>query len=288
MISERDYLRIERAIEYLAHHAHDQPRLQQVAARVGLSEYHFQRLFRRWAGVSPKRFLQYLTAERARVLLQSSRSVLDAAFDTGLSSPGRLHDLMIAIHAATPGDIKARGAGLTIDYGIHASPFGECLIALTERGICALEFLSPLGRTQALARLKASWSAASFREQPSATQSIAQRLFARRSNARTPLHLLVRGTNFQVKVWEALLRIPSGHVASYEDVAGVLGAPHATRAVASAVAQNSIAFLIPCHRVIRKTGAFGDYRWGAKRKQALLAWEAARFPRPQGESKSSG
>jgi AraC family transcriptional regulator of adaptative response/methylated-DNA-[protein]-cysteine methyltransferase len=280
MISERDYLRIERAIEYLAHYAHDQPRLEQVAARVGLSGFHFQRLFRRWAGVSPKRFLQYLTAERARVLLQSSRSVLDAAFDAGLSSPGRLHDLMIAIHAATPGDVKARGAGLIIHFGIHASPFGECLIAVTERGICALEFLSPLGRTQALTRLKASWNAASFRELPSATQSIAERLFIRRSNARTPLHLLVRGTNFQVKVWEALLRIPLGRVASYEDVAHSLDAPRATRAVASAVAQNPIGFLIPCHRVIRKTGAFGEYRWGAARKQALLGWEAARSAPP--------
>lgn len=279
-MADRDYARIEQAIRYLAQHAHDQPRLEQVAARVGLSAYHFQRLFRRWAGVSPKRFLQYLTAERARVLLQSSRSVLDAAFDTGLSSSGRLHDLMIAIHAATPGEVKSQGDGLRIDYGIHASPFGECLIALTERGICALEFLSPLGRTRALARLKASWSAASFREQPSATQPIVQRLFARRSNARTPLHLLVRGTNFQVKVWDALLRIPPGRVASYEDVARLLGAPRATRAVASAVARNPIGFLIPCHRVIRKTGAFGEYRWGATRKQALLAWEAARFAPP--------
>jgi len=280
MTTDRDYLRIERAIRYLARHVHEQPRLEQVAAQVGLSGYHFQRLFRRWAGVSPKRFLQYLTAERARVLLQSSRSVLDASFEAGLSGAGRLHDLLVAIHAATPGEVKAEGAGLNIDYGIHASPFGDCLIATTERGICGLEFLAPLGNKNALARLKQAWSAASFRERPNATRPVARRLFGLRADARMPVQLLVRGTNFQIKVWEALLRIPPGYVASYEDVARLLGTPNATRAVASAVARNPVGFLIPCHRVIRKTGVVGEYRWGATRKQALLAWEAARFAPP--------
>jgi len=273
-MENRDYQRIERAIRYLVERARVQPSLAQVAAHVGLSEYHFQRLFRRWAGVSPKRFVQYLTAEHARASLHASRSVLDAALDAGLSGTGRLHDLMVALHAATPGDIKSRGAGLSIQYGIHASPFGECLIALTERGVCALEFLPPHGDRAALAHLRAAWSAANLREQPSVTRPVLERLFADRRAARTPPQLLVRGTNFQIKVWEALLRIPRGRVAAYEDVARAIGLPSATRAVASAVANNSIAWLIPCHRVIRKSGAIGEYRWGAMRKRAMLAWEA--------------
>ncbi len=278
MTFNRDYQRVERAIQFLSQHVREQPRLEQVAAEIGLSEYHFQRLFRRWAGISPKRFLQYLTAEQACELLRSSRSVLDAAFDAGLSGTGRLHDLMIAMHAATPAEVKSRGAGLAIHYGIHPSPFGECLIAVTERGICALEFLSPLTRAQSIANLKASWTAANVRESPRMTRAIVERLYEPRSK-RTPPPIYVAGTNFQIRVWEALLRIPPGCIAAYEDVARLLGVPRATRAVASAVARNPVALLIPCHRVIRKTGAFGDYRWGTARKQALLAWESAR-PRP--------
>jgi AraC family transcriptional regulator of adaptative response/methylated-DNA-[protein]-cysteine methyltransferase len=274
-MSQRDYQRIERAIHYLALRRQEQPRLEQVAAHVGLSAFHFQRLFRRWAGISPKRFLQYLTAERARELLLSSRSVLDATFETGLSGAGRLHDLMVAMHAATPGEIKAHGAGLTIDYGVHPSPFGDCLLAVTERGICGVEFLEPLSRGAALARLKAAWPVATLRERPQATTGVAARLFSAQVKTKTPLPLFVRGSNFQIKVWEALIRVPSGNVVCYEDLARLAGKPDATRAVASAVAQNAVAFLIPCHRVIRKTGAFGEYRWGATRKRALLMWEAA-------------
>jgi AraC family transcriptional regulator of adaptative response/methylated-DNA-[protein]-cysteine methyltransferase len=275
MNATRDYLRIEQAIEFLTRNAPTQPRLEQVAAHVGLSEYHFQRLFRRWAGISPKRFLQYLTAERARALLQSSRSALDASLESGLSGAGRLHDLMVAMHAATPGDIKARGAGLIIDYGVHASPFGECFIAVTDRGICALEFLDPLPWREALAGLRSAWPAASLCERPGATRAVAQRLFGQRVAAQQPLSLYVRGTNFQIKVWEALLRIPAGDRVCYEDLARAAGAPAATRAVASAVASNAVALLIPCHRVIRKNGVVGEYRWGAARKQAMLAWETA-------------
>jgi AraC family transcriptional regulator of adaptative response/methylated-DNA-[protein]-cysteine methyltransferase len=274
-MSQRDYQRIERAIHYLALRRQEQPRLEQVAAHVGLSAFHFQRLFRRWAGISPKRFLQYLTAERARELLLSSRSVLDATFETGLSGAGRLHDLMVAMHAATPGEIKAQGAGLTIDYGVHPSPFGDCLLAVTERGICGVEFLEPLSCGAALARLKAAWPVATLRERPQATTGVAARLFSAQVKTKTPLPLFVRGSNFQIKVWEALIRVPSGNVVCYEDLARLAGKPDATRAVASAVAQNAVAFLIPCHRVIRKTGAFGEYRWGATRKRALLMWEAA-------------
>jgi len=276
MYDARDYRRIEQAINFLAQRAREQPRLEQVAAHVGLSAYHFQRLFRRWAGISPKRFLQYLTAEHARALLHASRSALDASLASGLSGTGRLHDLMVAIHAATPGDIKSRGAGLSIDYGVHASPFGECLIAVTERGVCGVEFLDPLAQRAALARLAAAWPAANLRERPDVTRAVAQRLFNARANGRAPLSLYLRGTNFQIKVWEALLRVPSGSVVSYEDLARAAGRPAATRAAASAVAQNAIAYLIPCHRVIRKSGAIGEYRWGSERKHALMAWEEAR------------
>jgi AraC family transcriptional regulator of adaptative response/methylated-DNA-[protein]-cysteine methyltransferase len=275
MNATRDYQRIEQAIEFLARHAREQPRLERVAAQAGLSEFHFQRLFRRWAGISPKRFLQYLTAGRARELLQSTRSALDVSLESGLSGTGRLHDLMVAVHAATPGDIKSRGAGLGIDYGVHMSPFGECLIALTGRGICGVEFLGPLRRREALARLRAVWPAAKFREHPRATAAVAQRLFNLRPNRDAPLSLFVRGTNFQIKVWEALLRVPAGRVVSYEDLARAAGCPDATRAAASAVAQNAVAYLIPCHRVIRKSGLIGEYRWGSERKHALLAWESA-------------
>jgi AraC family transcriptional regulator of adaptative response/methylated-DNA-[protein]-cysteine methyltransferase len=278
-MSQRDYQRIERAIHYLAQRPQERPRLEQVAAHVGLSAFHFQRLFRRWAGISPKRFQQYLTAERARELLRSSRNVLDATFESGLSGAGRLHDLMVTMHAATPGEIRAQGAGLTIDYGVHPSPFGACLLAMTERGICSIEFLEPLSRRAALARLKAAWPAATLRERPQATKAVAARLFNANVKIRTPLPLLVRGSNFQIKVWEALIRVPPGSLVCYEDLARFAGAPEATRAAASAVAQNAVAYLIPCHRVIRKTGAFGEYRWGAARKRALLAWEATRGTR---------
>ncbi len=277
-MSNRDYQRIEQAIRFLVTHASEQPSLEQVAAHLGLSEYHFQRLFQRWAGVSPKRFVQFLTAEHARTLLQSSRSVLTAAVDAGLSGPGRLHDLMVAVHAATPGDIKNRGAGLTIHYGVHESPFGECLIAITERGICSLEFLPPQGHRLALKQLKTAWSAATIEEQPKHTRAVVAQLFEPMRPARRPPSLHLRGTNFQIKVWEALLRIPAGHVTAYEYLAHAIGMPRATRAVASAVASNRIAYLIPCHRVIRKTGVLGEYRWGAARKQAMLVWEAAELP----------
>jgi AraC family transcriptional regulator, regulatory protein of adaptative response / methylated-DNA-[protein]-cysteine methyltransferase len=281
-VSELDYARIERAILYLNGHFAEQPSLGEVAAHVRLSEYHFQRLFRRWAGISPKRFLQYLTAEHARGLLQRSRNVLEASDGAGLSSAGRLHDLMVAIHAATPGEVKSRGADLAIEYGIHPSPFGPCLIALTPRGICAFEFLSAGGRGT-LARLRAQWPRASLRENRRRTQPVADRLFHFRHDAPGgPLQLHVQGTNFQVKVWEALLRIPLGAAVSYEDIAAAVGVPHAARAVGSAIARNPVALLIPCHRVIRKSGALGEYHWGATRKQAILGWEAARSAVPSG------
>ena len=271
-----DYERIERAIRYLGENYRQQPDLKELARGAGLSEFHFQRLFRRWAGISPKRFLQYLTAGHAARLLRASRTNLESAYDAGLSGGGRLHDLLVQLHAVTPGEFKRAGAGLTIQYGFHPSSFGECLIAVTARGICHLGFVPPAGRSTALAELAHEWPRAQLTEAARVTAPVARRLFARRDGKTPAIPLHVRGTNFQIKVWEALLRIPPGAVVSYGDIARRLRAPRATRAVASAVARNPVGFLIPCHRVIRKSGALGGYHWGETRKQVLLAWEAAR------------
>ena len=272
-----DYRRIEKAIEFLAENYHQQPSLDEIARSVNLSEFHFQRLFRRWAGISPKRLVQFLTLEHAKQALEESRSVLDAAYDAGLSSPSRLHDLFVTAEAMTPGEFKAKGAGLEISYGFHPSPFGECLLAVTERGICGLGFVGEGGRRQALEDFKRRWPAAQFQENPERTQGYIDAIFnARKRNGARAVKLLLMGTNFQIKVWEALLRIPSGSVVCYEDLARRLGKPSAARAVGSAVGRNPISFLIPCHRAIRKMGITGDYHWGAARKKAILAWEAAR------------
>ncbi len=274
-----DYSRIEKAIHHLENDFRRQPSLEDMARTAGLSEFHFQRLFTRWAGISPKRFLQFLTAEYVRRLLRESPNVLDAAYGAGLSGPGRLHDLVVNVYAATPGELGSGGEGLTVRYGTHPSPFGECLVAVTARGICGLSFLSA-GGGEEVEELRRRWPRAAFREDPRATKAIADRVFdPSRWRGASPLTVFVRGTNFQVKVWEALVRIPPGCALSYEDVAAGAGAPGAARAVGSAVARNPVAFLIPCHRVIRKTGAFGDYRWGAARKKAILAWEGS-YSRP--------
>ena len=272
-MSTSDAARVTQAIGFLETHGRRQPDLAEVAANVGLSGPHFQRLFKRWAGVSPKRFLQFLTAEHARRLLQDSHSVLDAAYEAGLSGPGRLHDLSVNVHALTPGELKRHGEGVTVRYGFQSSPFGECLLATTERGICGLSFVGDAGRAEALAALRARWQRADFVPCDADTRGLARQVFAAEGTA-APLD--VRGTNFQLRVWEALLRVPEGAVVTYAGLAAAVGAPRAARAVGSAVARNPIAWLIPCHRVIRATGAFGDYRWGAARKKAIVGWEAAR------------
>ena len=271
-----DYERIERAIRYLEENYRQQPDLKELARGAGLSEFHFQRLFRRWAGISPKRFVQYLTGGHAARLLRASHTNLDAAYDAGLSGGGRLHDLLINLHAVTPGELKRAGTGLTIQYGFHPSPFGECLIGVTARGVCHLGFLRPADRRTALAELAAEWPRADLVEAPRITAPLARRLFTRANGHAPGIDLHVRGTNFQIKVWEALLRIPAGITISYEDLARHIQAPLAVRAVASAVAHNPVGWLIPCHRVIRKSGALGGYRWGETRKKVLLAWEAAK------------
>src|SRR5207245_487043 len=281
-----DYRRIERAIAFLQEHFLAQPDLAAIAKHVHLSEFHFQRLFTRWAGVSPKRFLQCLTLEHAKEQLAHSKPVLEVTFDAGLSSPSRLYDLFVNVEAVTPGEFKSRGAGLKIRYGLHASRFGTCLLAVTERGICRLAFVPRARKDEAVEELKRQWRDAQVVESPSTTAAFVERIFARpQSNDETPLNLLLAGTNFQLKVWQALLRIPIGAVISYQTLACEVCSGRASRAVANAVANNPIAYLIPCHRVIRNTGVIGDYRWGNVRKRALLAWEAAR--ELQGEHASS-
>jgi AraC family transcriptional regulator of adaptative response/methylated-DNA-[protein]-cysteine methyltransferase len=278
-----DYARIEQAILFIESNFRSQPALEEIAAGVGLSPFHFQRLFRRWAGVSPKRFVQYLTANHAESLLRESRNLLDVTDEAGLSSPGRLHDLIVTIHGVTPGQLRAGGAGLTIRFGIHPSPFGACLIAMTDRGICGLSFIQPDEREEAITALAHRWSEATLRERSGATRPVVERIFAAsRKPADAPFDLFVKGTNFQIKVWEALLTIPPGAVASYQEIARRVGAPAATRAVGTAVGQNPVSYLIPCHRIIRKSGAFGNYGGGVTRKKALLGWEAARYQPAEG------
>jgi len=268
-----DYGRIEQAILYLENHYRDQPALDDVAASIGLSEYHFQRLFTRWAGVSPKRFLQFLTKQGAKDLLSRSENLLDTTHQVGLSSLGRLHDLFITAEAVTPGEYKSQGAGVTIRYGIHPTPFGKCLIATTERGICHLSFVQT-SEGDAIDQLVRDWQQAQMIEDHRSTVPLIEPIFDLRYNHRgKPLNVHLRGTNFQLKVWEALLQIPAGEVTTYAGIASRIGNPNATRAVGTAVGHNPIAVLIPCHRVIRKVGEFGNYRYGALRKKALLARE---------------
>jgi AraC family transcriptional regulator of adaptative response/methylated-DNA-[protein]-cysteine methyltransferase len=271
-----DYKRIEQAITYLEEHALEQPALHEVAAHIGLSAYHFQRLFQSWAGVSPKRFLQYLTLEHAKKLLRDSVSVLDAALDVGLSSPSRLHDLFVSVEAMTPGEFKTQGRDLLISYGFHATPFGECLLAVTPRGICNLAFVEPEKRGDALGELRATWQEATLVEDQSAGTELIKQIFCpNRGKAQPPLRLLLKGTNFQLKVWAALLCIPAGIAVSYGSLAKAVGSPKAHRAVGAAAGHNPIAYLIPCHRVLRANGDIGGYHWGTARKRAILAREAA-------------
>jgi AraC family transcriptional regulator of adaptative response/methylated-DNA-[protein]-cysteine methyltransferase len=271
-----DYERIAQAIRFIEQNYRRQPSLEEVAKSVYLSEFHFQRLFRRWVGISPKRFLQFLTVEHAKRRLEECRSVLDATYDAGLSSPGRLHDLFVTLEAVTPGEYKARGAGLRIGYGVHDTPFGPALLAATERGLCGLSFLDDGDASAAVDELRERWCSATVGEDARTTEPLARRIFATGGGDGQPIPLFVQGTNHQVRVWEALLRVPAGAVVSYEQLAGAAGRPDAVRAVAGAVARNQIAYVIPCHRVIRKLGAFGGYRWGTERKLAMLGWEAAR------------
>jgi AraC family transcriptional regulator of adaptative response/methylated-DNA-[protein]-cysteine methyltransferase len=271
-----DYERIEKAILYIERNFRRQPSLQELAEHMGLSPFHAQRLFKRWAGISPKRFSQYLTIGYAKSVLENSGSLLDAAYDSGLSGPGRLHDLFITFDAVTPGQFKKKGEDVIIRYGAHSSPFGGCLLGVTARGICWLSFFGSEGPERARAELSNQWRGAKVVEDPKASAGFAARIFKPGSAARRePLSLFLKGTNFQIKVWEALLRLPRGGLGTYENVAASIGKPRAVRAVASAVARNPVSYLIPCHRVLRKSGDVSGYRWGPVRKKAIIAWEAA-------------
>jgi AraC family transcriptional regulator of adaptative response/methylated-DNA-[protein]-cysteine methyltransferase len=270
------YERIARVIRYLeAHHA-EQPDLARLADVAGMSPYHFHRLFSAWAGIAPKDFLQCLTLAHARALLQEGASVLDAALAAGLSGPGRLHDLCVILEAATPGEVKSGGAGWTLRAGFADSPFGRCLIGESARGLCHLSFHDD-DRNKALAALHGHWPKARLRRDDAAAARLADEIFvlpAQRS-ARTALRAFVKGTAFQVRVWRALLQVPPGALVSYSRLAATIDEPAAARAVGAAAGRNPLAWLIPCHRVIRETGAIGAYRWGAVRKRAMLTWECA-------------
>lgn len=274
--ASEDYRRVAAAISFIDRHTGDQPPLDAVAAAVGLSPHHFHRLFRRWAGTTPKRFLQLLTLEEAKRRLEESRTVLETAWDVGLSGPGRLHDLFVTLEGVTPGEFAEGGGGVEVTFGFAPTPFGRALIGRTDRGVCHLAFVDneaggDRDADDALAELAERWPDAERRRDDAVALEVADAVF---HGDRPPLH--VRGTNFQLQVWQALLTVPTGRVAAYSDVADGLGRPESTRAVAGAVARNRLGWLIPCHRVIRSVGEAGGYRWGTARKRAILAWEAAR------------
>lgn len=280
LLDSPDATAMARAIDWLVGHYADQPSLEDAAAAAGLSPFHFQRLFKRWVGISPKRFCQYLTLGHAKRLLIEDASLLDAALDAGLSGPSRLHDLFVACEAMTPGEYKARGRDLEVRWGFHHAPVGKALMATTPRGLCWLGFVVGGDEEAAVRAFEEEWAEARLVHDPAATAEAAARAFGEaQASPDQPLKLLLRGTNFQVKVWEALLRIPPGRLTTYGTLAGAIGSPKASRAVGSAVGANNISLIIPCHRVILGSGVIHNYRWAPERKRALIAWESARAAR---------
>ncbi|MEQ9110114.1 MAG: methylated-DNA--[protein]-cysteine S-methyltransferase [Rhodospirillaceae bacterium] len=266
----RDYQRVEQAIAYIIEHRVSQPELEDVAANIGLSPFHTQRLFSRWAGVSPKRFLSYLTVEHAKQKLEESVSVLDAALDIGLSGPSRLYDLMVSVEAMTPGEYKTQGSDIVISYGQALTPFGAALLLVSDRGLCGLEFFTD-DFAVLLDTAKARWPLSYFEEDQSLAKEMASRIFS----ADDTVPILMKGTSWQLQVWSALLRVPPGVITSYGQIAENLCTKKASRAVGTAVAANHIGYVVPCHRVLRTTGMFKRYRWGAPRRWAMLAKESA-------------
>ena len=274
-----DYERIAKAIVFMRQNQLSQPDLVTVAGHIHLSEYHFQRLFTNWVGISPKRFLQYLTIEYAKSNIADKQNLLDLALDAGLSGSGRLHDLFVNLEAMSPGEFKAGGMGLQIQYGIHATPFGTSLIATTSRGICNLRFLDAVNEQTAEQALRLEWRNAEIVREQQATQEVINHIFElSQFSSRKPLTLFVKGTNFQIQVWRALLKVPFGNITTYQNVAEMIGRPTAARAVGNAVGSNPVGYLIPCHRVIRESG-LGGYHWGIERKAVILGWEASQAAR---------
>lgn len=269
-----DYEPIAAAIRYVIERRIEQPSLAELAAHLGMSESGLQRRFTRWVGVSPKRFWQFLTKEEVKRRLLDSRSVLEASFAAGLSSPGRLHDLLVACDAMTPGECRAKGEGMVIRHGVVCTPFGQALIAVSRRGVCRMDFEQGMGLDFSLDALRADWPRAEIIEDPAAAREVADRIFRPgKPDDRLALPVALKGTNFQIKVWEALLRLPEGAVTSYSALARAIGHERASRAVGTAVGANPVSWIIPCHRVIRESGEFGSYGGGEERKQAMLAWE---------------
>lgn len=271
-----DYERIAEAISFISSRMNSQPSLQEIAAHLHLSPYHFQRLFCRWAGVTPKRFLQVLTVERAKQLLRDSKSLLEISDSLGLSSGSRLYDHFVQLEAVTPGDYKRGGAGLTIEYALHDTPFGTAFIGTTPRGVCSFAFVDQAQLPEHLAALHQKWPSAVMQENHRQTLTVIKAMFGREKKPDRPISLYVSGTNFQISVWRALLQLAPATVASYSELAVAIGHPGSARAVGAAVAANPVALLIPCHRVIRQNGQLGGYHWGEARKQAIHAWESAR------------
>ncbi len=274
-----NYQRIEQAIRYLEENFQRQPELDDVAEKVHLSPFHFQRIFTEWAGISPKRFLQFLTVDFLKDKLKESKNLMDAADAAGLSSQSRVYDLFTTLEAVTPQEYKQRGTGIRIHYGFHETTFGHALIGVTERGICWLSFLQADEEPKMeLEKMKTHWHNSIFIEDGELTEKFIELVF-NRTNTKQPLHLFAKGTNFQIKVWEALLKIPMGRVTTYQTIASTIQSPKAMQAVGSAVGSNHIAYLIPCHRVIRKDGILGEYRWSAARKKSIIGWEMANSSR---------
>jgi len=282
MNDDVNYIRIAEAIRYLEENFRHQPELDEVAEKVHLSPFHFQRLFTEWAGISPKRFVQFLTVDFLKGKIQESKNLAEAAEEAGLSSQSRVYDLFTTLEAMTPQEYKRKGSGLRIDYGFHDTPFGQALVGITERGICWLSFIDiDKDPRFELERMKLHWHNSLFYQNTDVTGVFAEKIFNRLASVRPgeKLNVLVKGTNFQVKVWEALLRLPTGAVTTYQQIATHINNPKALQAVGSAVGSNHIAYLIPCHRVIRKDGVLGEYRWGSTRKKSMIGWEMARFQR---------
>ena len=270
-----DYSRIEKAIVYINNNFRDQPSLEEISTAVNMTPFHFQRLFSAWAGVSPKKFLQFVSLKYAKYLLQRNATLMDASNETGLSSSSRLHDLFVNIEGMTPGEFKNGGACLTINYSFRESPFGNIIIASTYKGVCYIHFQN--NENIALRDLKACFPSAAYHQTEDNYQKDALLIFQKNWSRIDQIKLHLRGTRFQIKVWESLLKIPTGGLSTYGDIAKKIGNPKAARAVGTAIGSNPIAFLIPCHRVIQSNGKLGDYMWGADKKMAIIGWEAAKM-----------
>jgi AraC family transcriptional regulator, regulatory protein of adaptative response / methylated-DNA-[protein]-cysteine methyltransferase len=270
-----DYDVVRKAISHIRGHWREQPEIETIAEAAGVTPTELHHLFRRWAGLSPKAFLQALTLHGARELLRDSASVLDATYEVGLSGPGRLHDLFVTHEAMSPGEWKSGGEGLTISFGFHPSPFGSALVMATDRGLAGLAFADPGTEREALADMKGRWRRADYIEDSARTATIAKRIFdPAQWNPEQPLRVILLGTDFEVRVWDTLLKIPMGKLVTYSDIAGSICAPKAARAVGAAVGKNPVSFVVPCHRVVGKSGELTGYHWGLTRKRAMLGWEA--------------